>query len=427
MILAVQKTRSCNFFCAEKLYLFFSRYGKIILERYGASAPGKMVIPMVKNGKTLKLVTCMSMIAALAISALGLSVLATPESTNTSGDQSSDIVSIAADQVGYYEGADGYTKYGDWYGLPYSDWCAMFVSWCADQAGVSTDVFPRFALCSAGADWFISQGRFHYAGTYAPQAGDLIFYASYGNIYHVGLVTGSDNSHVYSIEGNYSEAVYNVSYPLSYGDIMGYATPAYNSGAAIMGSQDEPSVESDAEVESNTESDIESDIESEIESDTESDVEIDTESNVESDTESDVEIDTESDVESDTESDVEIETESDVEIDTESDVEIDTESDVEIDTESDVEIDTDVEVDTESDVEIDTESDTEVKSSTKIVIGDANGDGYVDSSDALLIRRYLLGSLKSSESIDLLAADADASGDITISDALLVLKMSVGL
>ena len=403
------------------------------------------MIPMVKNGKTLKLVTCMSMIAALAISALGLSVLATPESTNTSGDQSSDIVSIAADQVGYYEGADGYTKYGDWYGLPYSDWCAMFVSWCADQAGVSTDVFPRFALCSAGADWFISQGRFHYAGTYAPQAGDLIFYASYGNIYHVGLVTGSDNSHVYSIEGNYSEAVYNVSYPLSYGDIMGYATPAYNSGAAIMGSQDEPSVESDAEVESNTESDIESDIESEIESDTESDVEIDTESdvesdtesdveidtesNVESDTESDVEIDTESDVESDTESDVEIETESDVEIDTESDVEIDTESDVEIDTESDVEIDTesDVEVDTESDVEIDTESDTEVKSSTKIVIGDANGDGYVDSSDALLIRRYLLGSLKSSESIDLLAADADASGDITISDALLVLKMSVGL
>ena len=51
----------------------------------------------------------------------------------------------------------------------------------------------------------------------------------------------------------------------------------------------------------------------------------------------------------------------------------------------------------------------------------------MDSSDALLIRRYLLGSLKSSESIDLLAADADASGDITISDALLVLKMSVGL
>ena len=183
---------------------------------------------MVLNKKALKLVVCMSLIIALAISALSLSAGATYENTHyNTGDQSQDIVNIAKTQVGYYEGYDGYTKYGDWYGLPNSDWCAMFVSWCANQAGVDTNTFPSFALCSAGCDWFMSQGNFHYSGSYTPKAGDLIFYASYGNIYHVGLVTGSDGYNVYSIEGNYNEAVSNVCYSLSYGDILGYATPNY--------------------------------------------------------------------------------------------------------------------------------------------------------------------------------------------------------
>ncbi len=339
----------------------------------------------------------MSLIAALAISALGLSVLATPESTNTSGDQSADIVDIAAAQVGYYEGADGYTKYGDWYGLPYSDWCAMFVSWCADQAGVSTDVFPRFALCSAGADWFISQGRFHYAGTYAPQAGDLIFYASYGNIYHVGLVTGSDSSHVYSIEGNYSEAVFNVSYPLSYGDIMGYASPAYNSSSSVLTSDDEDSDEqSDEEI-----FEEETDIDETDAGKPSQDEPIHDDSKTDDDTAAVI-------AESDTEA-------ADIEKSEDSDeVEVTEDSDTESSDSSN-----------EADDEIDTETDTE--SDVNVVIGDVSGDNFVDSHDALMIRRYLLGTLKDNETMNYLAADADASGDITINDALVVLKMSVGL
>ena len=189
---------------------------------------------VLKNKKALKLVVCMSLIVALAISALSISVWAIYENTHfNSGDQAADIVGVAQTQVGYSEDYSGYTKYGDWYGLPNSDWCAMFVSWCANQAGVDTSVFPSFALSSAGCDWFMSQGRFHYSGNYVPQAGDLIFYASYGSIYHVGLVTGSDGSRVYSIEGNYSDKVSNVSYSLGYGDILGYATPAYSTAEEI--------------------------------------------------------------------------------------------------------------------------------------------------------------------------------------------------
>ena len=362
---------------------------------------------MVKNTKILKLVVCMSLIAALAISALSLSVRATFENTHSNtGNQASDIVGIATTQVGYYEGDSGYTKYGDWYGLPYSDWCAMFVSWCANQAGVGTDVFPSFALCSAGADWFISQGQFHYAGSYAPQPGDLIFYASYGNIYHVGLVTGSDGYNVYSIEGNYNEAVYNVSYPLSYGDIMGYATPAY---ARQLGYTAAPVAEEKYEETEDIVPDIDTEETQELVSD------IDTEEVISDiDTEDTEEV--VSDVDTDTE-DTDEEIVSDIDIE-DTDEEVASDVEVNEDTE-DAYIDSDDESTTDEDKQDDTDS------STSSVIGDVNGDGTVDSGDALLIQRYLVHVLSEDESFSFINADVDASGEITVQDALMVLEISV--
>lgn len=343
---------------------------------------------MVKNTKTLKLVVSMSLIIALAISALSLSVRATYENThNNTGNQASDIVGIASTQVGYYEGGNGYTKYGDWYGLPYSDWCAMFVSWCANQAGVGTDVFPSFALCSAGADWFISQGRFHYAGSYAPQAGDLIFYASYGNIYHVGLVTGSDGSNVYSIEGNYNEAVYNVSYPLSYGDIMGYATPAYGTASLSTAPAAAPADDDDSE-----------------EFDDSEEIEVTFEDTQADDSDEDAAVSDED----------EIIEETDLE---QTDVEETTPVDVDTD---DEDSDEDAAADTDSD-------DTEETPVLSGVAGDADGDGVVTSADALLIQRYLAQKLGSDvDKFVFLNADADASGEINIQDALYALTISVG-
>ncbi len=345
---------------------------------------------MVKNSKTLKLVVCMSLIVALAISALGLSVRAIYENSHfNSGNQASDIVGVASTQVGYGEGSDGYTKYGDWYGLPNSDWCAMFVSWCANQAGVSTDVFPPFALCSAGADWFISEGRFHYAGSYAPQAGDLIFYSSYGDIYHVGLVTGSDSSNVYSIEGNYNEAVYNVSYPLSYGDILGYATPAYNTTAAV-----EPDPEPAKEEESDSEI-------TEVTEDTE---EVVSEEPAEADKAADEADETDEDVKAEEAKTEDGKNESEAASEAETDKE---------------EPETDSEKASDEDKASDTDTDT------KVLVGDVNGDGVVDSADALLIQRYLAGKLDDEEKFIFLAADVDGSGEIDIADALSALEISI--
>ncbi|MBR2009785.1 MAG: hypothetical protein IJ936_06650, partial [Peptococcaceae bacterium] len=66
---------------------------------------------------------------------------ATMQNVELTGDWCADVVAIAESQLGYTEstrnyqvGADnaiyGYTRYGDWYGSPYGDWCAMFVSFC---------------------------------------------------------------------------------------------------------------------------------------------------------------------------------------------------------------------------------------------------------------------------------------------------------
>ena len=49
-----------------------------------------------------------------------------------------EFVQTALDEEGYEEGSDGYTKYGSWYGLANADWCVMFISWCANQAGIMT-------------------------------------------------------------------------------------------------------------------------------------------------------------------------------------------------------------------------------------------------------------------------------------------------
>ena len=64
-----------------------------------------------------------------------------------------DIVNIAKSQIGYKESdrnyliesenvKKGYTRYGEWYGIPYGDWNTMFVSFVLHYAQIPTDVIP---------------------------------------------------------------------------------------------------------------------------------------------------------------------------------------------------------------------------------------------------------------------------------------------
>lgn len=141
------------------------------------------------------------------------------------GDPRTDIVNIAQSQVGYQEGGSSnqlsgevyggvnFTEYGRWYGVQ-SLWCAMFASWCADVAGISTTIIPKHAYTPDGLKWFRDRGLAYSrakveAGEYTPQPGDLIYFKSSRNknpTNHVGIVSGYSNGTVYVIEGNTSSA-----------------------------------------------------------------------------------------------------------------------------------------------------------------------------------------------------------------------------
>lgn len=69
----------------------------------------------------------------------------------------SQIVSVAMAQVGNQGGE----KFWSWYGFNGRvEWCAYFVSWCADQCGLITNgAVPKFASCPSGVEWFRSNGK----------------------------------------------------------------------------------------------------------------------------------------------------------------------------------------------------------------------------------------------------------------------------
>ena len=147
------------------------------------------------------------------------------QNVTLTGNARADITAIAHSQIGYQEGGNSsqlsgeikgsgnYTEYGRWYGLQ-DMWCAMFVSWCAFNAGVPTSVVPKHSFTVSGLNQFIAWGRAHTraeaaAGVYTPQAGDIIYFKSSRNqnkTNHVGIVTGYSGSTVYTIEGNTSSA-----------------------------------------------------------------------------------------------------------------------------------------------------------------------------------------------------------------------------
>jgi hypothetical protein len=101
-------------------------------------------------------------------------------------------VSVALSQIGSVGGE----TYWRWYGFDsHVEWCACFVSWCANEGGyLDAGIIPKFASCTEGANWFKSRGQWQ-GGDYEPSPGDQCRERSY---------------------------------PVGYYEIWGYATPLYN-------------------------------------------------------------------------------------------------------------------------------------------------------------------------------------------------------
>lgn len=147
------------------------------------------------------------------------------------------LVSIALSEEGYMEGVNKQNKYGEWYEYDRIDWCAIFVSWAANQAGIGTNVIPKYALVSEGLRFFDEQGLFFESGKdYIPKKGDIVFFSSRGDVRiptHTGIVTHVDEEHVYTVEGNINltssvmSEVITRAFKFDANYIVGYGTPLY--------------------------------------------------------------------------------------------------------------------------------------------------------------------------------------------------------
>lgn len=156
-----------------------------------------------------------------------------------SGVYADDVLAIAKSQLGYAESTRnytisddgrqlGYTRYGQWYGYPYGDWCAMFVSFCISYAEV--EGIPLEASCPEWITLLEEQKMYLTAAEYTPAPGDLIFFDwnENGISDHVGLieaVTPADEhsaATISTIEGNSGDSVRYNTYNLADTRIMGY-------------------------------------------------------------------------------------------------------------------------------------------------------------------------------------------------------------
>lgn len=136
------------------------------------------------------------------------------------------IVELALSQVGQQGGQ----PYWSWYGFGGRvEWCACFVSWCAEECGyIEAGIIPKFSLCFDGVNRFKTQGQWQ-DRNYEPMAGDIIFFdwGGDGSVDHVGIVEYCENGVVHTVEGNSSDSCRRREYPVGSSNIYGYGLPAY--------------------------------------------------------------------------------------------------------------------------------------------------------------------------------------------------------
>ena len=126
-------------------------------------------------------------------------------------------------------------KYTNAYGYS-AAWCAMFVWWCAREAGLWPNKLSIDKGAAAGVLYwrqFFESGRngtrwersAHFGGNYRPKMGDIIIFtwSSVVNGHdHIGIVKGISGDRVLIIDGNYGNTIQDRSLPLNNSNIAGY-------------------------------------------------------------------------------------------------------------------------------------------------------------------------------------------------------------
>ena len=171
------------------------------------------------------------------------------------GGGGGSMVEVARGEIGTHETGNNDVKYTRWMNRVGDPWCAMFVSWCADQLGyVESGLFPKTAYSGdfwdnaignpdKGTNYTPAQVR---AGEFTPEAGDILIISAPDNreapdatthtpsswTRHVCIVTGYDaeSGTIATIDGNSSDQVKEKTYDIVNGDgrrLWGFVRPAY--------------------------------------------------------------------------------------------------------------------------------------------------------------------------------------------------------
>ncbi|MFC0234344.1 lysozyme family protein [Vagococcus entomophilus] len=146
--------------------------------------------------------------------------------------ETGELVNIAKKEVGMSNGS----KYWEWFGYNGRiEWCQIFVSWVANQAGYDADgLILKTASCITEVDYLKKNARYKEAVSgYIPKSGDLIFFDWSGTRTgkdHVGIVEYSDGKTVQTIEGNSSDMVKRNTYNINDINISGYGNMSGGEG-----------------------------------------------------------------------------------------------------------------------------------------------------------------------------------------------------
>lgn len=152
-------------------------------------------------------------------------------SSTASGD-AAKVVEIAKGEVGTKETPQNYVKYNDWFwgdgkGGSSLPWCAAFVSWVGNQAGISTDIIPKDAYTVTAYQKLISNGG--QVSNSDARPGDIVYFTKNGSpsgIYHTGIVTGNNNGVLSTVEGNSNDMVAEKNYNTNDSKVL-IARPQY--------------------------------------------------------------------------------------------------------------------------------------------------------------------------------------------------------
>lgn len=165
------------------------------------------------------------------------------------------VVSLSLNEVGYHEkasnymlddkiansGSGNYTKYardldnlsGFYNGVKQGyAYCDVFVDWIFVKA-FGADIGRRVIyqpLNSLGAGCTYSMGYYKSNNAFSnvPKIGDQIFFGNSYESTHTGIVVDVSNGQVITVEGNTSDGVYQRTYSVNDGKILGYGIPNYS-------------------------------------------------------------------------------------------------------------------------------------------------------------------------------------------------------